>query len=102
MLDDSPPVFVDLTGRRRRRVRGTGGVAAGALVMVGALVVAALLGTSVGPSAFFPDNTPAPSPVTTENPGVARSVPEGVTTTRRSPASTTNRQAGQPGAASTT
>lgn len=53
------PVFVDSSGRRRRRVRALTVVAAGAVATIGGLLVLALLGAPIGPVTFLPDQ-PAP------------------------------------------
>jgi hypothetical protein len=62
------PVFVDPTGKRRRRVRVVAVAAVASLLATGALVVVALLGVPIGPSAYLPEpvrppvaNHPAPA-----------------------------------------
>lgn len=56
----TPPVFVDPTGWRRKAVRVTAVGGAIALLGVVAVLVAALLGAPIGPSASLPDETPGP------------------------------------------
>jgi hypothetical protein len=53
------PVFVDPTGRRRRTVRLTAVIGVGVLFAVCGLVVAALLGAPIMPTASLPDRAPA-------------------------------------------
>jgi len=53
------PVFVDTSGRRRRRVRALTVVAASTVAMIGGLLALALLGAPIGPVTFLPDQ-PAP------------------------------------------
>lgn len=53
------PVFVDASGRRRKRVRTLSVAAVSAVVMVGGLLLLALLGAPIGPVTFLPDQ-PAP------------------------------------------
>src|SRR2546421_6137700 len=74
MPDDRPlasPVFVDPTGRRRRRIRITAIVGACMLFGVGALIVAALLGAPIGPTASFPQPVEPVPPAVAEQPAVA-------------------------------
>jgi hypothetical protein len=88
MPDDLPltsPVFVDHTGRRRRHVRVAAVVVAGLLLGAGALVVAALLGVPVGPSAFLPEHEPAPPVATSQSPRSAATAPSG-TSSHKNPA----------------
>jgi hypothetical protein len=64
MPNDIPtasPVFVDPTGRRRRTIRMAAVIGAGSLLTVGALLVAALLGAPIAPSAFLPQPLPEPA-----------------------------------------
>jgi hypothetical protein len=103
MPDDLPvntPVFVDLTGRRRRGVRMAAIIGAGLLIGIVALVVAALLGAPIGPLTSLPEPAPPPSNAVAPNPEAPGAGPDG------NPASTTTpnpaRQAGGPAGAGTT
>lgn len=67
-LPRSAPVFVDLTGRRRRTVRLTAVAITGALVAAAALVLVALLNAATGPAAYLPEHEPVPAPATGQRP----------------------------------
>ena len=54
---DSPPVFVDASGRRRRTTRNVAVVCAAAVCAALALVVAALFGAPLGPLTVLPTPT---------------------------------------------
>ncbi|HEV2783123.1 MAG TPA: hypothetical protein VGX25_27390 [Actinophytocola sp.] len=70
------PVFVDPTGRRRRTVRLAAVIGAGTLFAVGALLVAALLGVPIAPTASLPEPAPAAPPVKPQpGPGAERGDP---------------------------
>jgi hypothetical protein len=97
MPDDRPvtaPVFVDLTGRRRRGVRMAAIVGASLLIGTVALLVAALLGAPIGPLTSLPEPPPPAENVNTPNPAAAE--------TPTSTATTRPRQAGGPAGAVTT
>lgn len=85
-MPDAPPVFVDLTGRRRRHVRVAAVVAAASLLGVGALMVVALLGVPVGPSAYLPE--PGQPPPTNQKPQVVETARNVETTSNKRPAPT--------------
>jgi hypothetical protein len=71
-MSDAPPsaspVFVDPTGRRRRRVRVAALTTVASLAVMGAVVVVALLGVPVGPSAYLPQPVPGTTSATNEPP----------------------------------
>jgi hypothetical protein len=73
MPDDRPfasPVFVDPTGRRRRTVRTTAVLGACSLFGAGALIVAALFGAPIGPTASLPQPAePIPPAAADQSPG---------------------------------
>jgi hypothetical protein len=82
-MPDAPPVFVDPTGRRRRRVRVTAIVASASLLGAGALIVAALLGVPVGPAAYLPEPEQSTPPTTNQQPAVAETPRDAVAPSSR-------------------
>src|SRR5688500_14897058 len=97
MPDDlpvNPPVFVDLTGRRRRGVRVAAIVGASLLIGTVALLVAAMLGAPIGPLTSLPEPPPPAEKVNPPNPAAPAGTP--ATTTIKP------RQAGGPAGAVTT
>ncbi|HVK22710.1 MAG TPA: hypothetical protein VM677_15220 [Actinokineospora sp.] len=62
------PVFVDPTGKRRKTVRTATVVTVGALTTVGGLLLAALLGAPIGPTASLPVPPPPSVAVPVEQP----------------------------------
>jgi hypothetical protein len=92
------PVFVDLTGRRRRGVRLAAIIGASLLVGTVALLVAALLGAPIGPLTSLPEPAPPPAEnVIAPNPEAPADGPGGSPTSTIRP-----RQAGGPAGAVTT
>ncbi|MBC6448482.1 hypothetical protein [Actinokineospora xionganensis] len=105
-LPTAAPVFVDPTGKRRKHVRTTAVVSVAALVAVGGLLVAALFGAPLGPTASLPippppsaPARPAPVVTTTEAPDRTSRVQttaaptSTTTTTSKAPATTTTSSA---------
>jgi hypothetical protein len=98
MPDDLPvaaPVFVDLTGRRRRGIRKVAIIGASLLLGIVALLVAALLGAPIGPLTSLPEPAPPPSDAIAPNLETPAAEPGGSPTTKP-------RQAGGPAGAVTT
>lgn len=61
-LSTAAPVFVDPTGKRRKHVRTTAVLSVVALVAVGGLLIAALFGAPLGPTASLPIPPPPSAP----------------------------------------
>ncbi|WP_091383970.1 hypothetical protein [Actinokineospora alba] len=112
-LSTAAPVFVDPTGKRRKHVRTTAVLSVAALVAVGGLLVAALFGAPLGPTASLPIPPPPSAPAqpvpveTTAKPANPTSRPKtsaastSTTTTKAAKASTTT-AAGSSAAVTTT